>query len=269
MVGVVLMGYKQYLYGFVPINDSTISRAVSIMAAVANKRLKRLESKGWRYAEADAPESSESIAGHRKFGAKGKTKQQLYSEFKRLKSFLTSQTSTITGARKQAKEFKVRAEELYNFTQISEAKKQYEKELGHVEYKDEKPLNEKERKNFERMNKVIKKLKDKDGNNIKSFEERNVSQRDFMDDFMDGVYLYNRLVEEGAYKPTKARMESDKVFIACQKIAIARRTLGWTIEQCYSAALDAARHYTDSSNDGTDWTYEGDTTQDFFNYGNN
>jgi hypothetical protein len=268
MVGVVLMGYKQYLYGFVPINDSTISRAVSTMAAVANKRLKRLESKGWRYAEADAPESSESIAGHRKFGAKGKTKQQLYSEFKRLKSFLTSQTSTITGARKQAKEFKVRAEELYNFTQISEAKKQYEKELGHVDYQSEKPLTEKERKNFEQMQKVINKLKDRN-DNIKTFDERGISKRDFMDDFMDGVYLYNRLIEEGAYKPTKARDESDKVFIACQKIAIARRTLGWSVEQCYSVALDAARYYTDSSNNGTDWTYEGVTTQDFFNYGNN
>lgn len=263
------MGYKQYLYGFIPINDNTISRAVSIMAAVANKRLKRLESKGWRYAEADAPESSESIAGHRKFGAKGKTKQQLYSEFKRLKSFLTSQTSTITGAKKQAKEFKVRAEELYNFTQISEAKKQYEKELGHVEYQYEKPLTEKEQKNFDQMQKVIAKLKDRNENRIKMFDERGISKRDFMNDFMDGVYLYNRLIEEGYYKPTKARDESDKVFIACQKIAIARRVFGWSVEQCFSVALDAARFYTDSSNDGKEWTYEGDTTQDFFSYGNN
>ena len=89
--GVVMASYKDYLKGNIPITDENISRAVSSMSAAANKRLKRMQEQGWTYVKADSERSeTDSIAGHKKFGARGKTKQELYSEYKRLKDFFES-----------------------------------------------------------------------------------------------------------------------------------------------------------------------------------
>lgn len=80
-------------------SKSDISSAVSKLAAVANKRLKRLENVGIDYGKDFAVE--ERIAGVKKFGAKGKNLGELRSEFKRLVGFLKSPISTLTGRKEE------------------------------------------------------------------------------------------------------------------------------------------------------------------------
>ena len=102
-----MASYKDYLSGKLKVTAANVSKAVSSMAAAANKRLKRLQEQGWKYIKADSErsESADTIAGHKKFGAKGKSLQELFSEFKRLVDFFESGLSSVSEVRKQAKEF--------------------------------------------------------------------------------------------------------------------------------------------------------------------
>lgn len=84
------------------LNRSEISQIVSRMAAVANKRLKRLEQSGFKRGSDSGPNV---ISGTRKFVAKGKTLNQLRNEFSRVRKFLEGKTSTVTGMRKTREEF--------------------------------------------------------------------------------------------------------------------------------------------------------------------
>lgn len=77
---------------------SELSKIVSKLSAVANKRLKRMQDAGITYGGNTAPDA---ISGVRKFGAKGKTLGQLRSEYKRLSGFLESPLSSLS-ARKEA-----------------------------------------------------------------------------------------------------------------------------------------------------------------------
>lgn len=77
----------------------SLAPVISKLAAVANKRLKRLEAAGKSYSDYAGKE--ESIAGVKKFGAKGKTLGELRSEYKRLQGFLESETSTLTGRKER------------------------------------------------------------------------------------------------------------------------------------------------------------------------
>lgn len=80
-----------------------ISKIVSKLASAANKRLKRIElagledySSAYRYVK--------SSGG--KFSVKGKSKEELLLEYKRVKGYLSSQrtTSTVAGTRKSKEE---------------------------------------------------------------------------------------------------------------------------------------------------------------------
>lgn len=110
------------------INDTSqadMSYIVSRLSAVANKRLKAMESKGIKFSQTQIPES---ISGVKKFGAKGKTLGQLKSEFKRLYGFLNSKMSTLTGRVDAYYEAKKRVAEKRGeeFTQSrNEARKEY------------------------------------------------------------------------------------------------------------------------------------------------
>lgn len=75
-----------------------LSPIISQLSAVANKRLKRLEKAGKKYGSTDG---EDTISGVRKFGAKGKTVGELRAEYKRLKGFLESKTSTLTGRKER------------------------------------------------------------------------------------------------------------------------------------------------------------------------
>lgn len=79
-------------------NRENLAPAISKLAAVANKRLKRLEAAGKEYGYY---EGDDAIAGVKKFGAKGKTVGELRSEYKRLRGFLESETSTLTGRKER------------------------------------------------------------------------------------------------------------------------------------------------------------------------
>ena len=106
-------------------NRADLSHIVSRMAAVANKRLKAMESKGIKYSNSHYPDA---IAGVRKFVAAGKTLGQLRSEYKRLYGFLNSKMSTLTGRARSYYEAKKRTAEKegreYEQT-FSEARKEY------------------------------------------------------------------------------------------------------------------------------------------------
>ena len=83
----------------------TLAKAVSRLASAANKRLKRFEGSEL---ESPATKSVEKSGG--KFGTRGKTLNQLRSEFIRAKNFLGNKTSTIKGYKQFKKDFFDRVE---------------------------------------------------------------------------------------------------------------------------------------------------------------
>lgn len=79
-----------------------LSSVVSELSAVANKRLKYLESKGiLYYAYYDEDDTEDTISGIRKYEAKGKTLGELRAEYKRVSGFLQSPLSTMTGRKER------------------------------------------------------------------------------------------------------------------------------------------------------------------------
>lgn len=82
-----------------------LSPIISKLAAVANKRLKRLEESGISYSNYEGPDA---ISGVRKFGAKNKSLGELRSEYKRLQGFLESPISTLTGRKEEYYQAKAR-----------------------------------------------------------------------------------------------------------------------------------------------------------------
>lgn len=78
-----------------------LKKEVSRMASMANKRLKRLEKNELTQLPSyKAWEENGSV----RFSVKGKTHQQLQSEYWRLKNFLDAKTSTVRGANSFLKE---------------------------------------------------------------------------------------------------------------------------------------------------------------------
>ena len=68
-----------------------LAKIVTKLSSAANKRVKRLEKSGY-----NTPALRQSYRGGR-FGSKGKNLKQLRSEYKRVSSFLKSETSTVKG----------------------------------------------------------------------------------------------------------------------------------------------------------------------------
>ena len=68
-----------------------LAKIVTKLSSAANKRVKRLEKSGY-----NTPALRQSYRG-RHFGSKGKNLKQLRSEYKRVSSFLKSETSTVKG----------------------------------------------------------------------------------------------------------------------------------------------------------------------------
>lgn len=69
-------------------------KEASRLAAMANKRVTRLENNGLK----DTPAYKAYLEGGGKFGVKGKTYNELQKEVSRLNQFINSATSTIKGA---------------------------------------------------------------------------------------------------------------------------------------------------------------------------
>lgn len=68
-----------------------LAKIVTKLSSAANKRVKRLEKSGY-----NTPALRQSYRGEH-FGSKGKNLKQLRSEYKRVSSFLKSETSTVKG----------------------------------------------------------------------------------------------------------------------------------------------------------------------------
>lgn len=254
--GVIMSSYKDYLNGNIPITDENISRAVSSMSAAANKRLKRMEEQGWTYVKADSERSeTDSIAGHKKFGARGKNKQELYSEYKRLKDFFESGMSSVTEVRRQAKEFNIEAAQLKDYMQMKEAQTQYEKDSEQfVEY--ERPMTRKELKDLEQALKAEATRAERLGEEFSKDENMN---REWYQEWLDGLHLYNYLIETGRYKPS--RRDSDQVRELCNIVVASHKD--WDKETMANWVLE-----TDARSRDARRRYRGRSTSDFV-YGNN
>ena len=225
-----MASYKDYINGAIRITKENISKAVSTLSAVANKRLRRMEERGWFYVYGKDSERSESIAGERKFGAAGKSEQELQSEYKRLTSFFRRGMSSITEIKEQAKEFSMREEELADIVS------QYVKETEHditdvgqyVRYKvhnapirdEESPFGEqefrteKEWKNFEQAVKAEKSRAKKRGEDFIV----PLDKREWYDKWLSGLQLYNHLVETKQYIPS--RLDSHQVRELCEMAVV-------------------------------------------------
>lgn len=75
-------------------SDAELRQVVSHMGKVANQRLKAFGDRG-----ISSP-ATRAVEKKGRFGARGKTRAQLITEYKRAKSFLTSETGTIKGYKK-------------------------------------------------------------------------------------------------------------------------------------------------------------------------
>lgn len=196
----IMASYKDYLNGKINVTAENLSKAVSSMAAAANKRLKRIEQQGWTYAKADSTESKEktTIAGHEKFGAKGKTIQQLKTEFKRLQDFFKSGVSSVSEVRKQAKAYKVRESELRDYIQMKEKQEKPKDPDQYVRYK--KTWSKKDKERFEQAKRAEETRSKRRGVDT-TYKEGWDTPEDWYQNWIEGLRFYNRLVEEKIYKP--------------------------------------------------------------------
>lgn len=94
------------------LNHRELSRVVSRMSAVANKRLKRLEKAGFKRGSESGNINEGVISGTKKFVAKDKGLNQLRNEYSRVRRFLEGTTSTVTGMRKVREDFYERVAEV-------------------------------------------------------------------------------------------------------------------------------------------------------------
>ena len=83
---------------FSKLTDKELREATSTLSSVANKRVERLENKGFKNSIAYANYSQGKSGGER-FGIRNKNRQEVEIEYRRLRNFTNSKSSTITGAR--------------------------------------------------------------------------------------------------------------------------------------------------------------------------
>lgn len=256
-----MASYKDYLSGKINVTIENISKAVASMSAAANKRLKRQEAQGWKYAGdvSERSEGKDTIAGYKKFGARGKTTQQLFSEFKRLKNFFESGFSSVTEVRKQAKKFKIREAELYDYMQMQEAKEQYERDIKqNVEYKT-KPRTKREEKDLKQALKAEKTRKKREG---EEFDEEENYNMEWYRDWLNGLSLYNYLIDKRMYIPSPR--DSDQMRQVCESIFTNNTVFeGYSMEEMAEMAMEM--YNSGQVNQGR---YRGKSVSDFI-YGNN
>lgn len=84
---------------FSSLTRSELSKVVSRLSSTANKRMKRLENN-----DIQSPAYRGAVSSGGKFGSKGKTLNELRSEYMRVTGFLKSKTSTVKGYRQVRKD---------------------------------------------------------------------------------------------------------------------------------------------------------------------
>ena len=83
---------------FSKLTDKELREATSTLSSVANKRVERLENRGFKNSIAYANYSKGERGGER-FGIRNKSRQEVEIEYRRLRNFLNSKSSTIKGVR--------------------------------------------------------------------------------------------------------------------------------------------------------------------------
>lgn len=83
---------------FSKLTDKELREATSTLSSVANKRVERLENRGFKNSIAYAIYSQGKRGGER-FGIRNKNRQEVEIEYRRLRNFLNSKSSTIAGAK--------------------------------------------------------------------------------------------------------------------------------------------------------------------------
>lgn len=102
-------------------SQKDLARVVTRLSSAANKRVRRIEAKG-----ISTPATRQAERSGGKFSAKGKNLNELRSEYKRVKTFLKSETSTLTGYKKFSKRFEQKLQKTRTKKQ-KQAKKNREK----------------------------------------------------------------------------------------------------------------------------------------------
>lgn len=100
---ILAMDEKQWL----SLSEQEMRKATKILVDVAAKRVKRLEAAKEKIGSSPA---LGTVDRGGKFSTKGKNLNQLRQEFMRVKSFLTSETSTVSGFKKVQKQIKKQLE---------------------------------------------------------------------------------------------------------------------------------------------------------------
>lgn len=131
-----MASYKDYLSGKVKITSENISKAVSTIASAFNKRLRRIEESGNVYQgeESEPYYGSDAIAGVKKFGAKGKTTEELYAEYKRMKDFSRSEVSSISGMKRFATDVGIELDRIREYRRLEGKNKHKKSTFEYVEY---------------------------------------------------------------------------------------------------------------------------------------
>ena len=131
-----MASYKDYLSGDIEITPDNISKAVSTIASAFNKRLRRIEAADQEYQgeESEPYYGSDSIAGVKKFGAKGKTTEELYAEYKRMKDFSRSEVSSISGMRRFASDVGIELDRIREYKRLESKNNRKKSTFEYVEY---------------------------------------------------------------------------------------------------------------------------------------
>lgn len=175
MRGEIVASYKDWMNIDNPndISERDLRKAVSQMSSAANKRLRRFEKAGINYSSLMG---EDTISGVRKFGVKGKTYDDVKNEFKRVRNFLSSPQSSLSGMAKAYRDFENHVKEI----------------TGNKIYHR---LNRKETKEYEKM------MKQKKAGNVSEPTKR-MSRYEKLKRWRDTWDYYNKLVEEGYYAPS-------------------------------------------------------------------
>lgn len=207
-----MASYQDYLSGKIKITKENISKAVSSIAGAFNKRLKRIAQAGFEYQGEENPPyyGEDSIAGVKKFGAKGKDTEQLYAEFKRMKSFYSSEVSSLTGMRKFAREVGIEVERIKQYRQLKAEEERKQSPFEYVSYDGE---SQPESEAYSERSEQSENEEDSERSERQSKSEE--PEFDFYGIFR-GRHLYNYMLRNYGMKFTK--WDSDRVLLAAEVI---------------------------------------------------
>lgn len=202
-----MASYKDYLSGDIKVTLENLSKAVSTIASAFNKRLRRIASAGYQYqgTESEPYYGPDSIAGVRKFGAKGKSQEELYAEFKRMKAFSSSEVGSLTQMRKFAKEVGIEVERIRSYRKLQAEEKENQPTFEYVKYgSGDESDSERSERDYETED------------DSERSEPEHEPEYDFYGMFR-GKHLYNYMRRNYGFN-ISSRFDSDRVLEAAESI---------------------------------------------------